>query len=46
MTGIFGLDQDVPELSREIPYDPFKVDVFIIGNMFRTLLFNVCRVLA
>ncbi|KAI0723542.1 kinase-like domain-containing protein [Earliella scabrosa] len=35
VTGMYGLDRDVPELSDEIPYDPFKVDVFILGNMFR-----------
>ncbi|KAI0352731.1 hypothetical protein OH77DRAFT_1513089 [Trametes cingulata] len=33
--GTSGLDQEVPELSDESPYDPFKVDVFILGNMFR-----------
>ena len=35
VTGMFGLDRDVPELSNDIPYDPFKVDVFILGNCFR-----------
>lgn len=39
--GGFGRDQDVPELSFVNYYDPFKVDVFIIGNMFRTLLYEV-----
>ncbi|CCL99183.1 uncharacterized protein FIBRA_01198 [Fibroporia radiculosa] len=33
--GAFGRDQEVPELSTEVPYDPFKVDIFIIGNVFR-----------
>lgn len=28
-----GRDQDVPELSDEVPYDPFKVDIFTIGNV-------------
>ncbi|KAI0773746.1 kinase-like domain-containing protein [Fomes fomentarius] len=37
VTGRGGLDQDVPELSEDIPYDPFKVDVFILGNLFREL---------
>ncbi|GBE79198.1 hypothetical protein SCP_0203950 [Sparassis crispa] len=27
-----GRDQEVPELSLTVPYDPFKTDVFIIGN--------------
>jgi hypothetical protein len=40
-----GLDQDVPELSEEVPYDPFKVDVFIIGNLFKMLLCDVRRIL-
>ena len=30
-----GRDQDVPELSDEVPYDPFKVDIFTIGNVLR-----------
>ena len=33
--GIAGRDQDVPELSNDIPYDPFKVDIFTIGNVIR-----------
>jgi hypothetical protein len=41
VTGGDGRDQEVPELSDTIPYDPFPVDVFIIGNMFRTELFMV-----
>ncbi|KAI0767251.1 kinase-like domain-containing protein [Fomes fomentarius] len=34
VTGSFGLDEEVPELSDEVPYDPFKVDIFILGNLF------------
>jgi len=33
--GIAGRDRNVPELSNEVPYDPFKVDVFTIGNVLR-----------
>lgn len=29
-----GRDTDVPELKKLQPYDPFKVDVFTVGNMF------------
>ena len=29
-----GRDDDVPELERLRPYDPFKVDVFTVGNVF------------
>jgi len=35
--GTAGRDQDVPELSDEVPYDPFKVDIFTIGNVFHQL---------
>jgi len=35
VTGVLGRDQDPPELSDSVPYDPFKLDIFIIGNMFR-----------
>ena len=33
--GTAGRDQDVPELSNKVPYDPFKVDIFTIGNVLR-----------
>ncbi len=39
--GEYGRDQEVPELSAEVPYDPFKVDIFIVGNVFRRELYNV-----
>jgi hypothetical protein len=29
-----GRDPDVPELKKLQPYDPFKVDVFTVGNVF------------
>ena len=41
--GTEGRDQDVPELSDEVPYDPFKVDIFTIGNVFRQSFCDVCR---
>lgn len=34
-TGSMGRDRDPPELSETVPYDPFKLDIFIIGNMFK-----------
>ena len=40
-----GQDQEVPELSDRIPYDPFKVDIFILGNVFRHNIYAVCSVL-
>lgn len=33
--GMNGLDRDVPELSGFEQYDPFPVDVFILGNVFK-----------
>jgi len=33
--GIAGRDQGVPELSNSVSYDPFKVDIFTIGNVIR-----------
>ena len=41
VVGNFGRDQDVPELSITVPYDPFKVDVFILGNLFDKVFINV-----
>lgn len=39
--GVAGRDQDVPELSNDVPYDPFKVDIFTVGNVSRHELQNV-----
>ena len=33
VVGDVGRDTDVPELSDSVPYDPFKVDVFSLGNL-------------
>ncbi|KAI0041906.1 hypothetical protein FA95DRAFT_1598729 [Auriscalpium vulgare] len=41
VTGALGRDQEVPELSDDVPYDPFKVDIFIIGNALRQELHDV-----
>ena len=35
VTGGAGRDRDPPELSPTVPYDPFRLDIFIIGNMFK-----------
>lgn len=40
--GIDGRGRDVPELSAFAPYDPFKVDIFIIGNMVERMFLDVC----
>jgi hypothetical protein len=39
--GLAGRDQDVPELSDVVPYDPFKVDIFTVGNVLRRELQSV-----
>lgn len=44
--GANGRDTEVPELSTTVPYDPFKVDIFIIGNVFRREFHDVRRNLA
>ena len=41
VTGFLGRDRDPPELSNEVPYDPFKLDVFIIGNMLKDEFYTV-----
>lgn len=41
VTGLDGRDRDVPELSDVTPYDPFAVDVFLIGNMIKKALLEV-----
>lgn len=41
VVGRDGRDREVPELSGRTPYDPFKVDVFIIGNLLRKELHTV-----
>ncbi|KAI0773720.1 hypothetical protein C8Q74DRAFT_1316758 [Fomes fomentarius] len=37
----YGLDRQVPEPSNKDPYDPFKADIFMLGNMFRTCILQV-----
>ena len=41
VVGGHGRDQEAPELSFDVAYDPFKLDIFIIGNMFRKVLYSV-----
>ncbi|KAH9973840.1 kinase-like domain-containing protein [Lactifluus volemus] len=40
VVGLAGRDQDVPELSDKVSYDPFKVDIFTVGNV---LLQELCH---
>lgn len=41
VVGEVGADREVPELSDTTPYDPFKVDVFVLGNVFRRKIHDV-----
>lgn len=41
VVGLDGRDRDVPELSADVPYDPFKVDVFLIGSMLKQEVYLV-----
>ncbi|EJD48794.1 hypothetical protein AURDEDRAFT_101416 [Auricularia subglabra TFB-10046 SS5] len=34
VTGVICRDQTAPELSPTVPYDPFKLDVYLLGNHF------------
>lgn len=45
VTGEDGREQTVPELHEGKPYDPFKVDVFIIGAFLERDLVKVCTTL-
>ncbi|KAL6306695.1 hypothetical protein BKA93DRAFT_912475 [Sparassis latifolia] len=33
-----GRDREPPELSSDAPYNPFKLDIFLIGNLFRRVV--------
>ncbi|GJE92554.1 kinase-like domain-containing protein [Phanerochaete sordida] len=35
VSGEIGADREVPELHSGAPYDPFKVDIFVLGNVFK-----------
>ncbi|KAH9946933.1 kinase-like domain-containing protein [Amylocystis lapponica] len=43
VVGRKGRDKEVPELSSEIPYDAFKVDIFILGNLYKKELLEKYR---
>ena len=40
-----GRDQEVPELSNDVPYDPFKADIYLVGNLFRRMFYKVAEIL-
>ena len=39
--GAYGLDREAPELSFTKEYDPFKLDIFILGNVFQKEIYAV-----
>ena len=41
VVGTLAQDESVPELSETVPYDPFAVDVYTLGNVFKTKVLPV-----
>ncbi|KAG8916178.1 hypothetical protein FRC01_003314, partial [Tulasnella sp. 417] len=37
VTGLAGLE-DSPELSDRVPYNPYKLDVYILGKMYHSII--------
>lgn len=36
--GVLGQDRSVPESSNTVPYDPFKMDIYQLGNAFLNII--------
>ena len=41
VTGIYGRNQNEPELSMTRPYDPFKLDIFAMGQLIENMFVKV-----
>ena len=41
VVGAYAQDDSVPELSQMVPYDPFAVDVYTLGNIYKKQLLEV-----
>lgn len=41
VVGNKGLDQTLPELSDTVHYDPFKADIYFLGNVFKERFLQV-----
>jgi hypothetical protein len=46
LTGVVGHDTSVPEMHSGLPYDAFKADVYVLGNVFRKRILEVKMVLS
>ena len=42
VVGCMAQDPTIPELSDDVPYDPFAVDVYTLGNVYKEELLEVC----
>ena len=38
---LFGQDRETPELNANVPYSPFPVDIFTLGNVYQKRLIEV-----
>lgn len=45
VTGTIGRDPSAPEMSDTVPYDPFKLDIYYLGNHFLQEYVRVCSFL-
>ncbi|GBE86795.1 hypothetical protein SCP_1000370 [Sparassis crispa] len=41
-----GRDKELPEMSSEVPYDAFKVDIFVLGNLYKKEFLQVLTFLS
>ncbi|OJT13997.1 hypothetical protein TRAPUB_9481 [Trametes pubescens] len=46
VVGVRGLDRTLPELSPNVKYDPFKADIYLLGNVFREHFVQVTTLLS
>ena len=42
VVGCMAADATIPELSPDVPYDPFALDVYTLGNVYKEELLEVC----
>lgn len=45
VTTFLGRERDLPEFASVAPYDPFKLDIRILGLLFRKEIYNVSVIL-